>query len=244
MKIHKIQLECKELSFIIFLILCVLYYLHGAVEGGLSFPGDLGDTRLNQIILEHLFKWISGQESDLWSLKFFWPYTGSLAFSDNHFGSMVFYAVWRFVGFFREASFNLWFCTGVILTLIACFVVLYRIGLSAAGAAAGAFIFTLSLPMLAHEGHSQLIYRFPIPLAIFSLLKYFDSKKIEWIAQVATYTALQFLCSIYLGVFLSYLLVAISIAYSFMRNGTSLEQKPVFCIEALKNKENIQYKNY
>lgn len=36
-----------------------------------AIPGDLIDARFNSVILEHLYQWIRGEASELWSPAFF-----------------------------------------------------------------------------------------------------------------------------------------------------------------------------
>jgi hypothetical protein len=191
-----------------------------------AIPGNFGDPRLNSIFLEHVYGWVMGRWPSLWSPQFFYPFENVLAFSDNHFGSVIFYIPWRLLGFGREMSMSLWIAIGCALNFISAYWVLRRLSFSALACGAGAFVFASSLPTLGEPDHAQLIYRFATPLAFY----YF------WLAigrkvdatddvgnQATTYqpallgwallwTAQQFYCSIYLGVFLVYLLIATAIA--------------------------------
>jgi len=198
--------------FVLVLIAGAGVYLARTTGGMTAFPGDLGDARFNQIVLEHLYHWATGREDSLWSPGFFHPFPGTLAFSDGHFGTGVFYAVWRVVGLSRELSFDLWYCTGALLTFWAAHYAFRRLGMGVPAAAAGAFVFAFALPALAQENHAQLVYRFPIPLAVLALTQYAQSRAVERLLRVAILVALQFLCSIYLGVFLAMLLGSIAVA--------------------------------
>ena len=73
----------------------LVFYVHRATAGFTFVPGDLGDPRFNSVILEHLFQWVSGDAASLWTPSFFYPTTGTLAFSDNHFGSGPIYVLLR-----------------------------------------------------------------------------------------------------------------------------------------------------
>lgn len=199
-----------DAAFIGALIACGLIYLLRATNMFTAFPGDLVDARFNMVVLEHLFRWITGSAHSLWSPGFFYPFPDALAFSDNHFGSGAFYIIWRLMGVPKEAAFDLWFCIGMLLSFVACIYAIRKMGLGTAASVLGAFIFAFGLPVLAQEGHAQLIYRFPIPMAVLALVQFIDAKdfrKLEW---VAIWLALQFLCSIYLGIFLAYLLGAMA----------------------------------
>jgi hypothetical protein len=136
-----------------------------------------------------------------------------LGFSDNHFATFWVYAAARAFGAVRENAFLFWFLVGNALNFFSCLWVLRRFGLRAIAASCGAFVFAFSLPVLHQEGHAQLVYRFAIPLAVWAWWEVLEHRRLLGIFITAFWVAIQFLCSIYLGVFLGYLLVAMSLSY-------------------------------
>lgn len=190
----------------------VCFYILRTTAWFTAVPGDLGDPRFNSVVLEHLFQWVRGDARSLWSPPFFYPARGTLAFSDNHFGSGLVYILFRFLGFGREGAFNGWFVTGCWLNFLAMHVMLRRLEFSSFAAAVGAFVYTFSLPALAQEGHAQLTYRFAIPMAFLALLQFASERRMLHLARLAAWGTLQFYCSIYLGVFMGYLLAATALA--------------------------------
>lgn len=186
-----------------------------------AIPGNFGDPRLNSIFLEHVYGWVIGRWPSLWSPQFFYPFENVLAFSDNHFGSVIFYVPWRLLGFGREMAMSLWIAIGCALNFLTAYWVLRRLSFSALAAGAGAFVFASSLPTLGEPDHAQLIYRFATPLAFyyFWLAIVNHNKESQntpylpvYLGWALLWTAEQFYCSIYLGVFLVYLLLATAIA--------------------------------
>ena len=182
-----------------------------------SVPGDLGDPRLNSYFLEHVWLWLSGAQVSLWSPAFFYPFENILGFSDNHFGSVLFYSLFRWLGAPREYAFDAWFVIGALLNFLASFWALrqWRFGLIAS--ALGAFVFSASLPVLMADNAAQLNYRFAIPLAwlmFYRSLTQID-KGGDWLyfGIASLCVAEQFLCSIYLGVLLVYSLGALTVAW-------------------------------
>jgi hypothetical protein len=176
-----------------------------------AVPGDVGDARFNSVVLEHLFRVLKGEQS-LWNPDFFYPFSGVLAFSDNHFGTGVTYILARLVGLSREHAFDVWYLCGVVANFAAATYALRRFGLTPAAVGVGAFIFTFGLPILAQDGHAQLIYRFGVPLAALGLWQAFEGRRILGLVSVVFWTTWQFYCSIYLGIFLLYLLAAMAAA--------------------------------
>ncbi len=190
----------------IFCVLGFLVYTMRSVGWFSDVPGDLADSRFNNVILEHLYLWVTGRAEDLWSPDFFYPFKDTLAFSDNHFGTGPLYVLFRLIGFDRITAYQIWFVVGITLNFLSSYYVLRRLGFSDLAAAGGAFAFAFALSNLPNEGHSQLTFRFAVPLALLFLWEGINLGKPLRIGVAAALTAYQFLCSIYLGVFLVYLL--------------------------------------
>ena len=182
-----------------------------------QMPGDLGDTRFNNYILEHDFRWITGKDPSLWTAPSFYPYPDTLAFSDNFLGSMLFYDIFRWSGLNRESACQAWYLFSFILNFSACVYVLKKIGLKPLAIGAGAFFFTFGLPVLAQENHIQLSYRFCIPLACYALWRFSQERQFKHIVLLIFWWVWQFYLSIYLGYFLSLLLAVAIIGLTFIQ---------------------------
>ncbi len=181
-------------------------YLMHTTDWFRAIPGDLFDARFNSVILEHLYQWVRGEVPSLWSPGFFYPFQNVLAFSDNHFGSGWSYILFRLAGLQREYAYLAWFIVGNLLNFWVTYYVFRRLGFSILAAGVGAFVFTFALPVLPKEAHAQLTYRFAVPLAFLTMYQFLQSKNIFVFVRVIFWLLIQFLCSIYLGVFLIYLL--------------------------------------
>ena len=183
-----------------------------AVDGFHATPGDLIDARFNSVILEHLYNWLkiclSGRWTDVWSPTFFYPYQNVLAFSDNHFGTALSYALLRYVGFAREIAFSGWYVIGIFLNFICCFWVLRQVQFCTFSSSAAAFVFAFALPVIAQDGHGQFGYRFAIPLAFLALWNLINNRGLQSLVWMVFWVSFQFFCSIYLGIFLTIFLIA------------------------------------
>lgn len=171
-----------------------------------AIPGDLGDARFNGLILEHVFRWLSGIDASLLSPGYFFPFPGALTFSDNHFGTVGVYALLRLVGLSPELAYIGWFTFAYVANYLCAYIVLRRFGLSAGGGAVGAFVFAFAMPVLVQAGHAQLGYRFAVPLAILALQRLLRDGHPAPLGWLGIWVTLQFYCSIYLGYFLLLLL--------------------------------------
>ena len=188
-------------------------------------PGNLGDARFNNYVLEHFFDWAAGLTKNYWNAPFFYPYPQTMAFSDNLLGSAPFYALFRWAGLDRESAYQGWYILGYILNFTAAYYVLWRLGFKSLAAGFGAFFFTFGLPLLAQESHAQLLYRFGIPLASYFLWRFFQSPRLWNLILMATFLAWQFFLSIYMGVFLLFLLVVLIILLPFHISGQAFWQR-------------------
>jgi len=191
-----------------------------------SIPGDLGDARFNGLILEHVFRWLSGIDASLWSPGFFFPFPGALAFSDNHFGTVGVYALLRLVGLSPECAYIGWFTLAYVANFLCAYLVFRRFGLTAGGGALGAFVFAFAMPVLVQAGHAQLGYRFAVPLAILALQRLLHEGRPTQLAWLGIWVTLQFYCSIYLGYFLLLLLGGYLLAAYLVPQSRPLLMRP------------------
>lgn len=188
----------------------------------LSFiPGDIGDARLNNYFLEHGYKWLTGQVKSFWNAPFFYPTIRTMSLSDNYLGTLPVYALFRFLHFDRETSYQLWFLAVFTLNYFSCVWVLRKLSINALGIAAGAFVFTFSLPVIARLGHSQLLPRFVIPFAFYFALRYFEKPDIKMLALTCLAVVIQFYCTIYMGYFSVLGLLSLLIAFVLLQDNRS-----------------------
>lgn len=172
---------------------------------GLRFthiPGDMGDARFNNFVLEHGFRYASGNAPSFWNAPVFYPELNSIAFSDSHLGNLPLYSAFRFLGMDREGAFQGWIIASFILNFASCLYVLRKLNFGWTGASAGAFIFTFGLPAAAKMCHIQLIPRFFVPLVYYRLFKYIMEPGPRHLFYASLFSALQFYVSIYTGWFL------------------------------------------
>lgn len=198
----------------------------GAPSG--MMPGDIGDARFNAYFLEHFFLCLTGKVHGFWNAPFFYPFPLTTAFSDSHLGTGIVYSFFRGIGFGPEDAFRWWFLSGFVANYAACAFVLEKFRLRPVAVAAGAFIFTFNLAVLAQSDHAQLDYRFGIPLAFFYFYRGAREGKLADLFWCAFWFTWQLYADIYLGIFLAMLLAAFCVALLVvhvpgrMRGGESL----------------------
>ena len=182
-----------------------------------QIPGDLGSTRTNTFILEHDYRWITGQDPSLWDTPAFYPYPQTLTYSDNHFGSMFFYDAFRVSGLDRETALQAWYMLSYFLSFIAAAYVLKKFELKPLAVALGAAFFTFGLPVLGQENHIQLFYRFCVPLTCYAFWQFSQKQQFKYLVLTLFWLVWQFYLTIYIGYFLSILLFAITVGLPFIQ---------------------------
>ncbi len=188
-------------------------------------PGDLGDARFSNYLLEHFYRWITGLDASFWNARFLYPYRLTVAFSDNYLGEGPVYALLRAAGFDWYAAYQGYYVLGYCFNYAAAVYVLSKFGFKPLATGAAAFFFTFGLPVLAHENHVQLLYRFCIPLACFSLWGFYQEPRLRKLMALSLFLVLQFYLSIYLGLFLVMLIATLLALYPFFTPVNSWREK-------------------
>ncbi len=178
-------------------------------------PGDLGDARFNNYLLEHFYRWVLGFDKSYWNATFFFPFQNTIAFSDNLLGSAPFYALFRSTSLDRETAFQAWYIFGYIFNYGAAAYVLNQVKLKPLAVAVAACFFTFGLPVLAQENHVQLLYRFGIPAACYCLWIFYQNPKLKSLTWLVIWTAWQLFAGIYIGAFLILMLAVMAVLLPF-----------------------------
>lgn len=164
------------------------------------FPGDFGDARFNNFILEHGYQWLIGDyKGSFWDANFMFPEKKVITYSDNLLGSMPIYAFYRLLSFSRESSFVLWFITLSILNYLCSFILFNKLFKNHYSAVLGAFIFAFSIAMQSQMTHAQVFPRFAIPLVFYFGILFFETKQVKFLFLSIFSCVYQFYCGIYLG---------------------------------------------
>lgn len=187
-------------------------------------PGDIGDGRFNRYVLEHFHLWLTGRTPYFWTAPFYFPFPLTVAFSDNHLGTGLVYSLLRSMGLDPENAFCGWYLVAYIVNYAAALFALRRLGCGGIASGAGAFLFAFGLPMTAQEGHAQLAYRFGVPLALLALVEFDRRPRLLSLVQLAFWATWQFYCSIYLGVFLLFVLMSTMLSMIVSGRGSILKK--------------------
>ena len=207
---------------IVLLALAAVTFFWPLLSGTRDVPGNLGDARFNIFVLEHVFRWLTGAEASLLSPGIFFPYPLTLAFSDMHFGTELFYAAFRVLGLDPYDAFKGWVALGYVLTFLAGYWVFLRMTGAPWLSAIGAFAFAFSLPSLAQLGHAQLTYRVGVPFACLFAARYAERKLPSDLYGLVAAISLQMLINVYLGFYALMIALAVFLAGLIVRQPRDL----------------------
>ncbi len=186
---------------------------HPMMKDGLGFiQFDWGDTRFVNFMLEHTWQWVlrNPAHAELWSPPFFYPVEGHLAWSENMFGGVPFYAPWRILGFDVATAFQLWVMTLGALNFTAAYYFFRRcLKVDGFAASAAAALFAFAGMRINQTMHYQLFPQFFSIWAVHACWRLAvdfkaltERQRTFWLVVLFASVTWQILVGIYLGWFL------------------------------------------
>lgn len=196
---------------VIWALLAVLHVTQAIwVSGGQAYPGDLGDGRFNQLVLEHGWQSLRGHYEWTSPGQFF-PQTGTLAYSDTHAGTLPVYAALRLLSVSRDEAWQLWFIIIAGLNTWAAFRLFRALDIDRwlrgplvfASAASGTMVWLAGT-------HMQMLPVFPALLAWEQMVRWTDDRAPTRIALIAGWLGWQFAAGPYAFFFAAVISAAVA----------------------------------
>jgi hypothetical protein len=178
-----------------------------------KIPGDLGDARFNNYVLEHGYKYFTGKADNFWDAPFMYPYKNVIALSDNLLGALPLYSFFRTLNLDRESAFQFWILTVFSLNFICCFYALKKWSGNVILSSVGAYIFAFSIYNIGQLGHAQVFPRFIVPLVFYWFWKFLSARNTKYFFFSILGMVYQFYCGVYLGFLLAYAIMFLFISY-------------------------------
>ena len=108
----------------VWIVLAVLQMCQTIIfSAGERIPGNLTDARFNNLILEHMYHALRGWVSFL-NPQQFYPEQGTLMYSDAHWGTFLYYSLFRLLGFSIEGVFQAWSILTALLNASAAWILM------------------------------------------------------------------------------------------------------------------------
>jgi hypothetical protein len=186
---------------------------------GLDFsymPGDLGDARFVNFVLEHGYQFLIGNQPSLYDATFFYPAKNTLALSDNMVGTLPIYALFRLVSFDRETAYQCWWLSIFAINYFVSFYCFYSITKNTYVAILGAYLFTFSMILFGQTNFTQLNIRFLLPVIILLAYQLAIFAKPKHYYYLVLAMAFQFVLGVYYAFLSVYLLVIFFACYAII----------------------------
>lgn len=228
-----IQNKLLERIFVLLIFLFGIWYFCLRILGySLDYiPGDLGDSRFINYLLEHGYSWLSGKCDSFWSADFMYPFQNSIALSDPMIGTQMFYFPWRMLGFSPETAYQLWWVCVCALNYWLSWWAFNKLFKNPILAAVLAWVFAFSIYNLGQLNYMQMIIRFPIPVAIYAAYRLADKVSLKYLLIYSLTLVYQFYCVPYTGFYLFYFSIAFICIYLFFSKSTLATLKNYFAKE-------------
>lgn len=197
-------------------------------------PGDMGDSRFTNYLLEHAYQYLTNSVGEYWSAPFFFPEKNAISYADNLFGIVPFYVLCRQWAD-RETSFQLLYLIVIALNYWGAYYAARKLNVSVYASSVGAFIYAFSLIIVFQINHITLLPRFAAPFAIVSFYLWLQSSRNKYFYISMLLFVYQFYCAVYLGYFLLYALLIV-LGIHLIK-----ERKITVILELFKSKKDIVY---
>ena len=213
-----------------------LWYFSIRILGmGLEFiPGDTGDSRFINYLLEHGHQYLIGNKTSFWNAPFMYPFNNVIAFGDNMLGTLPIYSLFRSFGTQQETAYQLWWLSICTLDFWAAYFVVKRWFHRRDLAFIAAWIFAFTIFNLGQINYLNMSIRFMVPIVLFAGARMVETGKTKHFAFFSFGIVYQFYCVMYTGFFLLYTSLFFVIIYA-------LVLKKYFFFKALFNRKQIKY---
>jgi hypothetical protein len=179
-------------------------------------PGDLGDARFINYVLEHGYQFIIGNRESFYDAPFFFPEKNVLALSDNMVGHLPIYSFFRIIRFSREDSLQLWWLSVFALNYFISFFCFYKYSNNFLAAVLTAYLFTFSILNLAQFNYLQINARFLLPVMLLYYLKWLSTNNARNLNVFLIVFFIQLLLGLYYAVFIVAFVLIISLVHVFL----------------------------
>jgi hypothetical protein len=194
----------RSAAWLLFL-LGIWYFCLRLLGYGLEYiPGDLGDSRFVNYLLEHGYAWMTGNTDSFWTAHFMHPFPNTIALSDPMIGTQLFYMPWRAVGFSTETSYQMWWLCICALNFWVSYWVFGKLFRNKLLAAMLAWVFAFTVFNLGQLGYMHLMVRFPVPLAVYAAIRFTTQFSLKYLAVYCLCIVYQLYSVSYTGFYLLY----------------------------------------
>ena len=184
-------------------------------------PGDLGDSRFINFLLEHGHRWVSGELPDFWDGQFMYPFKNTIALSDGMLGTLPIYSLFRLLNFSPETAYQLWWLCVCCLNYWISYLVFKKWFGRNDVAVVLAYVFAFSIFNLGQLGYTQMSIRFMVPVVFYAAHKMVVSPALSYLSMYCCALVVQFYSVAYTGFYLLYFSILFMLILCFLNKSWS-----------------------
>src|SRR5579872_7249875 len=166
-------------------------------------PSDLADTLLSA--------WIVAWDADrlrhllhgVWNAPIYFPYHDTLAFSETYFGLALFVAPIYWLTADPVLTYNAAFLLSFVIAAVGMYLLARELTGSRAAAFAAGLYFAFGPFRMSQIAHVQMMATGWVPIALWSLHRYFSTRRFRWLLVMVAAWALQTTSNSYVGYFIA-----------------------------------------
>ncbi len=132
-----------------------------------------------------------------------YPFENNVAISDCMAGTLPIYALFRFLSFDAETSYQLWWMSCCALNYVCASWAFRKMGVSVFSSALGAYIFAFGINNLSQFMHLQMNCKFFMPLVLAYMYLFLKTGGLKYFSFSMLAFVFQFYSNVYLALFLS-----------------------------------------
>jgi len=201
----KLKQICLNITPIVAFAFGIWYFCLRILGYNLEYiPGDLGDSRFINYLLEHCHQWMTGKASSFWDAGFMYPFKNAVALSDCLIGTAPLYSIWRLFNFTPETSYQLWWICICSLNYWVSFIVFKKWFNRIDIAVVLAWIFAFTFYNIGQLNYMQMIVRFMVPVAIYAVYKLIQFPSNKYFSIYSAALIFQLYSAMYTGIYLLY----------------------------------------
>jgi hypothetical protein len=215
--------EIQRIAPLIAFILGIWYFCIRILGYNLGYiPGDLGDSRFINFLLEHGHRWITGDVPAFWDGEFMYPFKNTIAMSDSMLGTMPVYSLFRIFGLSPESAYQWWWISICALNYWVSYYI-FKKWFNREIAVVLAWIFAFTIFNIGQLNYMQMIIRFMVPVVFYAAYRMVVSPSVKYLSIYCFGIIFQFYCAMYTGFYLLYFSgLFILIYYLFSKNWKDL----------------------
>ena len=198
----------KSAALILIILLGIRIQHWAIIKGSMDLvPGDMGDSRFVNLLLEHAWEFASGSlflTKGYWTAPWnFFPAANTLLMSDVIGGASWNYIVLRFIGFSATSAYQGWFLTTSAFNFLAAYFLARKFNFSFLASSGAGWIFAFSMIRSALLAHPQMTPHYFSILALLAAIQVVNEpvkgwRQWFWSAASGVSLGLQFWAAFYL----------------------------------------------